>query len=415
MADDGPQLDDPRPGGAARSEARLSPRARWRLALGLLLVGAAISGAAIYTPWAVGYVHPNIQQSGLFIIRLGDPLLDGLRPLMRANTRVARLIFAALPTALLFYIALGALITLALTLWRGPRSRRALLIAEGVWLASLLLPTLQFSAQLASGSLASVAQSNMPPGFLITRIVPASGLWLAWLGLALGIAGLILAFLTPAPARMAAPGSRSAPAPRGRVELGGAILATLGIALWSIGYYTLSWATQGCTGLHFTLNHFSSGGCSGLDAADVFVNSSLYIRFWNLGFGPDSPLAIARVLVDVGFQYIILGLLAIWAVTQLWLGEAGARRYLWTLLWLLCAGVSAGYTAQGAKRALALSPSFTFGAGGPWVYGPGLFAALAGLTLAALGLVGAWLAARRASAQASSSASLASSSSPSPT
>jgi hypothetical protein len=395
--------------------ARLSPRARWRLALALLLVGGALGGIAIYSPWAVGYVHPNIQQPGYFTIGIYNPLISGLRPLTRANTRVAPLLFVALPTALLLYIALGVLITLALTMRRGLRSRRALLIAEGVWLASLLLPTLQFSAQLATGSLASVAQRNMPPGFLIARIAPSPGLWLAWLGLALGITGLILALRAPVMAARTAPGARGAPAPRGRVELGGVWLATLGIAFWSIGYYTLPWVTAGCAGLYFSLNHFVSGRCAGLDAADVFVNSSLSTHFWSLGFGPDNPLAIARVLVDVGFQYIALGLLAIWAVTQLWLGEASARRYVWTLLWLLCAGVSAGYTAQGAIVTLARSSSLIFGAGGPWVYGPGLGVALAGLALAALGMVGAWLAARMAAAQASSSASLASSSSPSPT
>ena len=55
---------------AARSGARLSPRARWRLALELLLVGAVIGAIAIYTPWAVGYVRPDFSQTGQFAIRI---------------------------------------------------------------------------------------------------------------------------------------------------------------------------------------------------------------------------------------------------------------------------------------------------------------------------------------------------------
>jgi hypothetical protein len=164
-----------------------------------------------------------------------------------------------------------------------------------------------------------------------------------------------------------------------------------------MGYYTLPWLTQGCAGLHFSLNHFVSGSCSGLDAADVFANSSLTGLSGRLISGRNDPLAFAVYpLTDAAFHYMFLGLLALVAAARLWWGVAGARRYGWTLAWLLCAGFVSIYTAQGAARSLTLSPAFTFGSltQGAWSYGPGLGAALAGLALAAVALVGLFVARR---------------------
>ncbi|MDE3230573.1 MAG: hypothetical protein KGO05_11900, partial [Chloroflexota bacterium] len=297
-------------------------------------------------------------------------------------------------------VALGALLALALVIWRGPRVRRALLVIEVLWFATLLVKLAIFSAQLATGHGADTYIQFATQLNATVVVVPASGLWLGWLTVALGGAGLALAFPTFMGAQDGAMKARTTPAiqrPRERLELGGAALATLGIVLWAAGYYTLPWLTQGCAGLHFSLNHFVSGSCAGLDAADVYVNSSLAGLSGRLISGPDNPLAlVVYPLTDVAFHYVILGLLALAALARLWWGAAGAWRYGWALAWLLCAGAAMGYTAQGAARSLAVSAAFTYGSltQGAWNYGPGLSAALAGLALAALALAGLFVARR---------------------
>lgn len=375
---------------------RLGAQGRWRLALGLLLLGGVLGIVALFSPWATGLIYPpQTFNQGHITIRMYDPFLSSIGWMIHADIRHARLLRALLPPLYYLYVALGTLLALALFVWRGPRVRRALLIAEALWLAALLLNLMVYSAQLITGHAADPLLQDAQHLHATVAVVPASGLWLGWLAAALGGVGLALAYQSFAGALAAGTAMRAIQQPRERLELGGAALATVGLVLWAVGYYTLPWLTQGCSGLHFSLNHFVSGSCSGLDAADVFANSSLTGLSGRLISGPSDPLAFAVYpLTDAAFHYVFLGLLSLVATARLWWGAVGARRYGWTLAWLLCAGFVAGYTAQGAARSLTLSPAFTFGSltQEAWSYGPGLGATLVGLALAALGLAGLFVA-----------------------
>lgn len=208
--------------------ARLSPRTRWRLALGLLLAGGALGGLALLSPWALGdgYAPQNVPYPH-FTISIFDPFIYGLRVFTRSDTGRARLLRALLPTALLLYAALGALMALALATQRGARARLGLLFAEAIWLAALMLQLLVFSAQLVTGHGTWAMQLFMQPGETLA-ITPAPGLWLGWLAATLGAAGIVLARQALRSGLVDAPGKR---VPRGQIELASAALATLGVVI----------------------------------------------------------------------------------------------------------------------------------------------------------------------------------------
>ncbi|HET9110652.1 MAG TPA: hypothetical protein VFN78_07500 [Ktedonobacterales bacterium] len=363
--------------------AGLSPRAQWRMALGLITASAASGLASYAIPWA--------QSFGLPIF---NPMLYGmLQPFasLAPVVRVAPWWFSPIVTFAIAALDLMIVIALALIPRQRPRIRLALLVTHAVWLALLLAQLVVFFGQLNGG------------------VAPDAGLWLGWLSILLGAAGLTLArqTLRRGFADVGAGDARAVAASRGRFERASFVLATVSIALWGCGYYALPWATQGCAGLHVALNHFVDGTCAGYDAADVLVRASAVTHLdsaTSSAFG-----TLARLLVSAFFLYTLLGALAVWALAWLWGSAHASWRYAWLLGWIIIASSAAGLTAQGAGVALANPRPLVFGMTGPWVYGPGLAATLAGLALTAIGLVGVYIAARGASAQASLASSLASS------
>jgi hypothetical protein len=58
----------------------------------------------------------------------------------------------------------------------------------------------------------------------------------------------------------------------------GAGVFSLGLIIWALGLLIVPWATSGCAGLHFSLNHFVRGACSEVDSYDVVI----------AGLGPNS-------------------------------------------------------------------------------------------------------------------------------
>jgi hypothetical protein len=97
--------------------------------------------------------------------------------------------------------------------------------------------------------------------------------------------------------------------------------------------------------------------------------------------------------------YLLLALAACWALLRLWGGAGGARRYGWSLVWLVAATMIAALAFQGSRSDLRDPLALSNTIASLWVYGPGLAVTFAGLALAALGLAGAlvsrWRLARR--------------------
>jgi hypothetical protein len=118
---------------------------------------------------------------------------------------------------------------------------------------------------------------------------------------------------------------------------------------------------------------------------------NLSIHAW-YGLAPENGMALAlRLLWTTEAFYLLLALLAVWALLRVWFGAADARRYGWPLMWLLLAGIVAALAVQGSQSDLR-DPLALGSATAPWVYGPGLAVTLVGLALALLGLALAGLA-----------------------
>lgn len=376
---------------------------RWRLALGMILASGVLGWSVAFLSWAQASVIEYIP--GLGAQAFSDFINAPLPGWLLNAVGVRHLPHAALnvvyPAVIFGYAALGLLVALALAMRFGPRIRRALLVVYALWVASLLAQLLLVSALVMFGwgeSLFFNAPSTIAP---VGPVSAQSGLWVGWLAALLGGAGLALG-------RGALPAvtERAVRRPRSWLELASAALASIGVALWCVGFFTLPWATQGCSGLQFSLNHFVRGSCAGLDSADTIARSPIASAVLNPfgGFTGSGIYAhLAATLIDGVLLSMLLLLLAICALAQLWLGPRGAARGLWLLGWLALACWPTTLATQGAIIAITHPTNFTYAATGQWVYGPGLAVTLVGLALALFGLTlagaSAW---RRRSAQPAS-------------
>src|SRR6185437_5367942 len=188
--------DLPRGGGTPRLPLRLSPRALWRLALGLMIVDGVLALVASFAPWAIARFTPFLAALGFGPMQLSDPTLTALASLIPLRQRsfawVVTVSIAVLIVEIV-YAGLGAFIGMALCFrWR-ERVRRALLLTYAIWLATLLGRLLVCTALLAVDA-RSVFSSidNISDGSLVS-VAPAGGFWLAWVAALLGVVCLVLA------------------------------------------------------------------------------------------------------------------------------------------------------------------------------------------------------------------------------
>lgn len=376
--------------------ARLSPRATWWLALGLLLAGGVLGWLASWLPWVT---------SGM--VWVGNPTLASLtRALERALERYPLLREPVYVVIWFTYDVLGVVLALVLISRHRPRVRAALRIVYALWLASLAASVLYFSGMLATGHGAALMPSlppDMPPADMppIGAITPALGLWLGWLSFPLGGAGLVLA--RSAERRGLPVDVPDMPAPRTRLEVICAGLATLGFIVWQVGFFALPWVTQGCSGIHFSLNHYLIGNCSAWDSADMLARWSQGTQTeLQIATGASSigfVTAVARILTDLTLISMVVSLVTLWAAARLWVGSRGAGRYGWLAACLAISGTIALAAWQASAGALTRSEPLAFGATAPPVYGPGVLVTFVGMALAALSLAAALASRWRASQQ----------------
>lgn len=385
------------------------------LGIGLMIVAGVCGWLMEMTPWGWALVS-HAYEGGIggpdvgVLTIFGPTFFQGLGGVVRVSHlgyAERMLIFSAAQ----FPTVAGVIVGVALIARLRPRVRLALLVIYTLWILLLLLQLLFFTGQFRSGALATpTAIGALNPAAQVLSVSLGAGYWFAWLAATLGGVGCLLLWRP-----LLADLRRPWPSTRGRgwVERAGAGVVTLGIVVWIAGFFTLPWVTQSCSGLRFSLLSFSGAACSGLDASDVIIRAplagSLSIRAW-YGLTPDGSMAQAlRLLWTTEAFYLLLALLAVWALLRIWFGAADAQRYGWPLTWLLLAGIVSAVAAQGSQYDLG-DPLALGSAVAPWVYGPGLTVTLVGLALALLGLALAgasgW---RRRSAQL---ASLASPSSP---
>lgn len=374
---------------SARSAARLSLAP---LGIGLMIVAGVCGWLMEITPWGWALVshayEGGIGGPDVGVLSISGPtFFQGLGGIVRAShlsSAVRVLIFSAAQ----FPTVAGVIIGVALIARLRPRVRLALLVIYTLWIATLLLQLLFFTWQFRSGALAiPTAFGALSPDAQILSMSLGVGYWFAWLAATLGGVGCLLLWRP-----LLADLRRPWPSTRGRgwVERMGAGVMTLGIAAWIAGFFTLPWVTQGCAGLRFSLLSFSRETCSGLDASDVIIRApvakNLSIHAWYSLTPQDGMAQALRLLWTTEVFYLLLALLAVWALLRIWFGAVDVRRYGWPLTWLLLAGFVAALAAQGSQFDLRDPLALGAGSAAPWVYGPGLVVTLVGLAAALLGL-----------------------------
>lgn len=203
---------------------------------------------------------------------------------------------------------------------------------------------------------------------------PAVGLWLALSGLALlwigGGARLASLRRAGSQARRIAvmPALRSLLSPA-RI---GALIVTVGIAVWLFGYIFTPWATQGCTGFPVNWSHFVSGSCAGLDSDEVLVYATAS------GFGSGS-------LLGAGVLYVLLGMLV--ALIAIW--QRGWIPPVISLIWIVSATWLTALAISGIPGMLRSPQHFNFSTA-PWVVGYGPAVAVTGAVIVWVGVVALW-------------------------
>lgn len=327
----------------------------------LPLAGALMLVVATWLPWATlrividpeGFLITDSSISGLngFQMLLGQSGLASAHP----SVRWLGLLWTILP---LFGLLIG------LFRLRMQQGLRALTALFGVW---LLLATLSV-APVVYGLMTTLAPlscwqtcSPMP----VTSRHLELGIWLAVGGLALGwiaLAGLLLARRSPlANARPAANVRFS------RLHLLGAGLVMLGAAVWAIGLFAIPWATSGCTGLQFSLNHFVRGACSGIDGWDAFT----------AGIGSNNWMALLFLEV--------VPVMGLYVAIDIWLPRLVRSTWVLAASWILLLTFLFSCGVSGVRYTLAHTPRFTYDMQGAWDPSLGIVVCALGIAICLVG------------------------------
>ena len=325
---------------------------------------------------------------GLYVPVAGNDLVVSIDPVRRTvetwaihDTAITVYALLHLPRSvplLLVFEALYSVVTLGglallLFLWR-PLSSAAMVRLRwisGLWL--VLLTTLAVAGEVArwqsvtqraaatASSLISVEPPYLLPGVIVFP-----------LGVLLCCAALFLRW-EPLPP------TTTPPARRTGWQWVSALLLTVGVALWGVGFYLMPQAvTDACPPVIFSVTQFAHGACAGIDSDQVLqaaANSGLH------------PIALFFYTVSRSFELLVaLGCLT---VLSGWIRPPAFMTVAFPALWLaLTLGVAlvAAYGVEVVARQGFLLTSTTSG----WHAASGIIATFVGIGLAALAQVGMW-------------------------
>lgn len=211
----------------------------------------------------------------------------------------------------------------------------------------------------------------------IESAVTGTGLPLAIVALALAFVGVALSLVTTlfggapvstAPITASLP-QQNTDGQSGRAVVPGATVVTLGIVLWTWGFFLLPWATRDCdkTPLLFTT-------CYGIP-----VSSALQIGLFSLGATLDSYIGYYAIgtLLLVG---------AIFIVGAVWRRAINRTLCIWTAAWVVVAFACALVAAQGAALGVDHPALYNLG-GGVWRGDSGVLVVFIALLVVIVGLV----------------------------
>ncbi len=339
------------PSQSTRDNAPLNSPFALGLARILPPLSALLLLVAVRLPWAA------------LRIAYGDVLFDaqfsGMDGILRVGSLDSRSGLLGVVLFLLWDVApvCGLFLTLALSIRR--RISWLLLSVYGVWLllvTALSLLSLR-GVLTASGYIECDANCTG-----VTRAIE----WGAWVAFAALVFGwLALALLIRYRARIER-GPSATVARYSALHRAGAAVLTLGVTLWALGLYAVPWATSGCAGLHFSLNHFVRGTCSGMDGYDM-LSATL---------SGDGQLAWAL------FEAVtVIGLFIAIAV---WLPSLTRATWIIAAGWSLLVALMVVMGLHGIQVTMAHPPHFTYDEG-PWELSYGTSICALGIVVGVIG------------------------------
>jgi hypothetical protein len=273
-------------------------------------------------------------------------------------------------------LTLGGLALIPL-LWR-PLSPKGAVGVRWTYAAWLVLVTVLTVADLSawwhlmSQPLPDSASSSPFLTMSAPYLVPGAAVFP--LGLLVSCAALLLLLKQPLPT--------SAPAlvPRTGWQATAALVLTLGVLVWGIGFYLMPEAvTAACSPVSFSVTQFAHGACAGLDSDQVLQDA------YNADLNP-----IARLLFTVGRHFELL--VAAGGITALggWTRRLSVPMLAWLAAWpVLALGVAlvallgVGVVAQHGFQLTAATAT-------GWHMGSGMVVTFVGIGLVALGQIGLW-------------------------
>jgi hypothetical protein len=326
--------------------------------------------------------------AGLYVAVAGNELVASSGPVIRTvetwsihDTGITVYALLHLPRSvplLLVFDALYSVVTLGglallLFLWRplSPAATVRLRWTSGLWL--VLLTTLAVAGEVArwqqvtqrasatASSLISVKPPYLLPGVIVFP-----------LGVLLCCAALFLRW-EPLPT------TTTPPARRTGWQWASALLLTVGVALWGVGFYLMPQAvTDACPPVIFSVTQFAHGACAGIDSDQVLQAAA------NSGL---PPIALFFSTASRSFELLVaLGCLT---VLSGWIRPPSftsvAFPVLWFALTLGVALVALSGVAVVARHGFQLTTT-TVG----WHVASGIITTFVGIGLAALAQVGMW-------------------------
>jgi len=373
----------------------------WRVAQGLLTLGAALFIFAAWANWAIAAVFINVRvANGVSVICAAtdtgcqqknvniylNPGEIGAPPLLGALGAQGAFFWWSVLTVV------GLL--LCPFLWQTARAwlARLALAVYTLWALGMTvicarvgaILTQNFGALTARGATQSLYVTALNRSVAIQSAQVGPGLTLAIVALALAFLGvaisIVMAVTGAAPATTAPVTANLSQAERGqraRAALPGASVVTLGLVLWVWGFFLLPWATVNCNKTPLLI-----GTCYGLP-----VSSALQVGLY-------SPIPTIDSYIGVYTVGALLLMGAILIAITLWRRAINRALCLWASLWLVVAFTFALVASQGAALAVARPAFYNLGAG-VWRGDSGVLVVFLALLAVLVGLVPLWAVAER--------------------